>query len=169
MKLILSDRSLALPSLDSTTQFIDLSQKKIKNCVGCFGCWTKTPGKCVIRDDATTIYPLIASSNRVIYISKIKYGSYDTIMKTILERSIPVQQAFIRLHHGESHHIQRNVVPKQAVIIGYGASSPEEETLFRQLISRNAYNMNFEHTQVHVVLEHLLEETLKSEVSKWKN
>lgn len=68
MKLILSDRSLALPSLDSTTQFIDLSQKKIKNRVGCFGCWTKTPGKCVIRDDATTIYPLIASSNRVIYI-----------------------------------------------------------------------------------------------------
>ena len=83
MKLILSDRSLALPSLDSTTQFIDLSQKKIKNCVGCFGCWTKTPGKCVIRDDATTIYPLIASSNRVIYISKIKYGSYDTIMDIV--------------------------------------------------------------------------------------
>jgi multimeric flavodoxin WrbA len=23
---------------------IDLREKKVKNCVGCFSCWTKTPG-----------------------------------------------------------------------------------------------------------------------------
>lgn len=22
----------------------------IHNCIGCFGCWVKTPGACVIRD-----------------------------------------------------------------------------------------------------------------------
>ena len=53
MTLILSDRPLHIPDMDqSTTELIDLSALKIANCVGCFGCWTKTPGKCVIRDDA---------------------------------------------------------------------------------------------------------------------
>ena len=119
MKLILSDRPLIVPKTeDHDIKLIDLSQLKITNCIGCFGCWTKTPGKCVIRDDAVQVYPLIARSEKVMYISKVKYGSYDTIMKTMLERAIPVQQAFIRLLHGETHHVQRKVVPKQAVVIG---------------------------------------------------
>lgn len=58
MKLIMSDRSIGNVRLTaSDVIYVDLSSKKIANCVGCFGCWTKTPGKCVIRDDATEIYP----------------------------------------------------------------------------------------------------------------
>ena len=63
MNLLLSD--IALPTSlprKKESQYIDLSKLKIKNCVGCFGCWVKTPGKCVIRDDATKVYPLIAKS-----------------------------------------------------------------------------------------------------------
>ena len=38
MKLILSDRPLALPMQNESIRFVDLSQLKIANCVGCFGC-----------------------------------------------------------------------------------------------------------------------------------
>lgn len=107
MNLILSDKWINLPADNDATEFIDLSGLKISNCIGCFGCWTKTPGKCVIRDDAVKIYPKIAASDRVLYVSRIKYGGYDTVMKTMLERAIPVQQAFIRLLNGETHHVQR--------------------------------------------------------------
>ena len=34
---------------DEAYRYVDLSSLKISNCVGCFGCWVKTPGKCVIR------------------------------------------------------------------------------------------------------------------------
>lgn len=113
MNLILSDRPLCLPGIGcGGTEYIDLSQLHIANCVGCFGCWTKTPGKCVIRDDAVQVYPRIAQSDRVLYVSRVKYGGYDTTMKTMLERAIPVQQAFIRLWQGETHHVQRAVKPK---------------------------------------------------------
>ena len=168
MKLILSDRPLDLTVKDpDQIKVIDLSALKIHNCVGCFGCWTKTPGRCVIRDDAVTVYPLIAQSDHVIYVSRIKYGGYDTVMKTMLERAIPVQQAFIHLVDGECHHVQRAVAPKQAVIVGYGADSPEEQALFRRLVERNARNMNFEDFQVLFSSEEELESLVRKEAAKW--
>ena len=126
MNLLLSDTPLQfeLPERPEN-QYIDLSALKIANCIGCFGCWVKTPGKCVIRDDATSIYPAIAKSERLIYVSRVKFGCYDTVMKTMLERAIPIQQAFIRIYHGETHHVQRNVKEKDAVIIAYGEISRE--------------------------------------------
>lgn len=45
-------------------------------------------------------------------------------MKTMLERAIPVQQAFIRVVDGETHHEQRAVVPKRATIVAYGPRRP---------------------------------------------
>ena len=168
MNLILSDRPLELPDLNPrTTTYIDLSQLHIANCVGCFGCWVKTPGKCVIRDDAVRAYPRIAESSRVLYVSRIQFGSYDTPMKTMLERAIPVQQAFIRLWHGEAHHVQRRVLPKQATIIGYGDISAEEQGVFRRLVARNAYNMNFESYQVHFVSEANVQNAVWEEVQSW--
>lgn len=168
MKLIMSDRPLSLDGLDrEEIHYVDLPALQIANCVGCFGCWTKTPGRCVIRDDATKVYPLIAASEAVIYVSHILYGGYDTVMKTMLERAIPVQQAFIRVLEGETHHVQRAVVPKKAVIIAYGAPEEEEKALFRQMVARNAHNMNFTQYDVLFCAEDAVEETVKAEVEKW--
>lgn len=49
MNLLLSDIALpiSLPR-KKENQYIDLSKLKIKNCVGCFGCWVKTPEKRVL-------------------------------------------------------------------------------------------------------------------------
>ena len=169
MKLIMSDRPLDVPEIHSGgITFIDLSELKIANCVGCFGCWTKTPGKCVIRDDAVKVYPLIAESRRILYVTRVRYGCYDTPMKTMLERAIPVQQAFIRLHYGETHHVQRSVAPKQAVILGYGDISAQEQAVFRQLVARNANNMNFESYRVEFVPEADLEQAVRKELALWE-
>lgn len=34
----------------------------VKTCVGCFGCWVKTPARCVIADRAVDIPALFARS-----------------------------------------------------------------------------------------------------------
>ncbi len=168
MKLILSDKYLDITLNNDDIKIIDLSSLKIHNCTGCYGCWTKTPGKCVIRDDATKVYPYIAKSDRVIYVSRIKYGGYDTVMKTMLERAIPIQTAFIRLHKGETHHIQRDVALKKAIIIAYGNISDEEKDVFKSLIKRNSYNMNFESYKIIFANESEIEEVVKKEVNKWE-
>lgn len=168
MRLIMSDRPVDVAYVDDTAvKFIDLSKLKISNCVGCFGCWTRTPGKCVFRDDATKVYPYIAASDRVVYVSRVCYGGYDSIMKTMLERVIPVQQAFIRIHNGETHHVQRAVKAKKATIVAYGDISPEEQDIFRQLIARNAHNMSFESHEIVFTTEAAVDDAVKKAVEKW--
>lgn len=167
MNLVMSDRPLSLPA-EYTGTFIDLSQLRIRSCTGCFGCWIKTPGRCVIRDDAVKVYPFIAQAQKVLYVSRLCFGSYDTTMKTMLERAIPIQQAFIRLHNGETHHVQRAVARKDAVIIAYGDTSEQEQEVFRRLVARNANNMLFESWRIRFVPEAQAEEAARQEVSAWE-
>ena len=168
MKLILSDKFLDIPKdLCPETEVIDLSQMKIASCLGCFGCWIKTPGRCVIRDDAVRVYPLIAKSQKIIYVSKVKYGGYGQVMKTMLERSIPVQKAFIHLSQGETHHVQRDVAMKEALIIAYGCQDAQEMALFERLAERNKRNMSFESARVVFAREEELEALVLKEVAKW--
>lgn len=166
MNLILSDRSLSL-ELSSQETMIHLSSLNIRQCVGCFSCWVKTPGKCVIRDDAIHIYPLIAKSENLILVSQIVFGGFDTVMKKMLERALPIQQPFMRIHHGEIHHIQRNVADKKATILIYGQYSEEEKQIFKRLIKRNQYNLNFDTAQVLFVEESMLEKTIQKVVKSW--
>ena len=168
MRLLLSDAPLpaGLP-VRKNWHYLDLNQLRIANCRGCFGCWVKTPGRCVIRDDAVSVYPLIARSSDLIYVSRIFCGSYDVPMKTMLERAIPVQQAFIRLYCGETHHVQRAVQKKDAVILAYGSISPEEQAVFKRLVARNAYNMMFRTHRVRFTPPQQLEAVVKQEVSAW--
>jgi hypothetical protein len=45
---------------------VDLRNKKIKNCAGCFSCWTKTPGSCIHKDDMTQeLFPQWLESDEV--------------------------------------------------------------------------------------------------------
>lgn len=170
MKLILSDRALDINSNNkSGIRYFDLSSMKIANCMGCFGCWTKTPGKCVIRDDATIVYPCIAASDTLMYVSRIKYGGYDTVMKTMLERAIPVQQAFIRIHEGETHHVQRAVTSKKAIIVAYGEHiTIEEKEIFRELVARNSHNMNFKSYEIIFATEDTVDETVGKILEQWE-
>lgn len=168
MKIILSDRPLSLNLGDrADVVSFDLSHMKIAPCVGCFGCWTRTPGKCVIRDDAVKVYPVLARSDTALYVSRVRYGGYDLVMKTMLERAIPVQQAFIRLLDGETHHVQRAVVPKRAVIVAYGARDKAEEELFRRLVARNAKNMSFQSYEIRFTDEEQVEAEVRREVETW--
>ena len=169
MKIVLSDRplSLDLGNREDVVSF-DLSHMKIAPCVGCFGCWTRPPGKCVIRDDAVRVYLRLAESDTAIYVSRVRYGGYDMVMKTMLERAIPVQQAFIRLLDGETHHVQRAVVPKKATIVAYGVRDREEEDLFRRLVVRNAKNMSFQNYEIRFTDEEQVEAEVHREVETWE-
>ena len=53
-------------------EVVHLRKKKIKNCAGCFSCWTKTPGTCIHKDDMTQeLFPKWLESDLVVLASPL--------------------------------------------------------------------------------------------------
>jgi multimeric flavodoxin WrbA len=48
----LEELSRALEKENHTVNKLELRNMGINYCTGCWGCWLKTPGRCVIRDDS---------------------------------------------------------------------------------------------------------------------
>jgi len=90
-------------------QLIDLTQYKIKPCLGCFGCWTKTPGKCIQQDDMAALLPKISDTDLVIYAQPLYVFSVPGIAKNFLDRLLPRLQPFlVENAAGETRHPLRS-------------------------------------------------------------
>ncbi len=72
------------------TENICLVYKKILQCAGCFGCWSKTPGKCVIRDDMEDLMKIFLDSDIVGLATPLYTGTMTALMKNFLDRMIPI-------------------------------------------------------------------------------
>lgn len=120
----------------------------------------------MIRDDQVLIYPKVAVTKEIVFICRIRYGCYDVPFKAMIERCLPLQQPFLRVFHQETHHEQRGVEIKDAIIIGYGIEDEEEKEIFEKLIKRNANNMCLGSYKVIFAIESEIEEVLLKEVSE---
>ncbi len=114
-------------------EVINLKEKKIRYCIGCFTCWTKTPGLCIHKDDMTKdIYPKFLSSDLCILATPLYHYTVNALMKTFLERTLPAVQPFFVKKDGVTKHPLRHEMPLMAVISVAGFP---EESVFDQLKS----------------------------------
>lgn len=116
---------------------------KEKFCTGCFGCWLKTPGRCVIPDAFQCMGEKLAKAEELIIISRCSFGSYSSAVKNILDRSISYISPFFVIRKGEMHHKPRykNSLTVSALFYGPDITDDEKETA-RRLVEANALNMN---------------------------
>lgn len=130
------------------TQIINLRDKKIASCLGCFGCWVKTPGECLTDDDGREIAKAVVQSDLVINITPITFGGYSYELKKALDRLIPIISPFFTKIEGEVHHKPRYERYPNYISLGILSEMNEEMAVtFRNLVARNAINM---HNQLHL-------------------
>lgn len=114
-------------------EVVSLRKKTIKPCAGCFSCWTKTPGKCIHKDDMTQeLFPQWLESDLVVYASPLYHYTVNSEMKGFLERTLPVLEPFCVPQDGRTVHPLRHPVPK--VVLLSVAGFPED-SVFDQLSS----------------------------------
>ncbi|MEI6613793.1 MAG: flavodoxin family protein [Chrysiogenales bacterium] len=133
----------ALKARSWQTKAFALAGMDIKPCRGCFSCWVKTPGVCVIRDDGQEpILRAWAEADFIAFLTPITFGGYAPELKKAMDRIIPILLPFFIKIHGETHHPQR--YPQQRRLLAVGTQKQEDadsESIFRRLVQRNALNM----------------------------
>lgn len=85
--LVIHDTELPVKA-EYADSFFFAGNRRVR-CRGCFGCWLKTPGECVMHDGSQHIGSRMARSREVWIFSKILYGGFSAEVKRILDRCIP--------------------------------------------------------------------------------
>jgi multimeric flavodoxin WrbA len=98
-------------------EVVNLREKKIKKCIGCFTCWTKTPGKCIHKDDMTKeLFPKWLKSDLVVYATPLYHYTVNAEMKAFIERTLPVLEPFFEQHDNRTMHPLRQTPPDAVVL-----------------------------------------------------
>lgn len=76
------------------TELLELRHLNIRPCTGCLGCWTKTPGRCVQRDDMDRVYAAIAAADVVVESFPLYFYGIPGTLKTLTDRCLPYTKAY---------------------------------------------------------------------------
>ena len=106
-------------------EVINLHKKNINNCIGCFTCWTKTPGRCIHKDDMTgELFGKWLESDMVVYATPLYNYGVNATLKVFMERTIPSMEPFFEVQDGRMFHPLRSKTP--AVVMLSVAGMPDE-------------------------------------------
>ena len=131
---------LEMRNIDVTSRI--MREIDIKFCTGCFGCWVKTPGKCVIDDESRNITKQMVRADVLVYLTPISFGGYSYQLKKAVDRFIPNILPYFKCYNGETHHKQR--YENRSRLVAYGVldrEDKEQERMFALLNYRNFLNM----------------------------
>jgi len=100
------------------------SAEGLAPCLGCFGCWLRTPGRCVIPGDRwEAVFGSFVRANLVVMAGEIPYGSFSPAIKSALDRWLPALLPFFRRFRGEMHHVPRYRRVPRILSLALGPSS----------------------------------------------
>ncbi len=133
----------ALAARGAAVDLVSLRMRDIAPCAGCFGCWTKTPGECVIADGAREVLRSYVGSDLVVYATPVTFGGYSSQLKKMLDRLIPFLDPRFAVVGGEVHHrLRYRRYPKTIGLGTLPSPDPGAERLFAQLVARNGLNVH---------------------------
>ena len=92
----------------NTIEQINVNNKNIKPCQGCFYCWKKTPGKCVISDDMDELYTKYFDTELIIWSFPLYYYGMPSQVKMFVDRLMPNNHPQIINDNGRARHPLRH-------------------------------------------------------------
>ncbi len=108
-------------SEELTIQELTVSQLDIRPCLGCFSCWSKTPGQCCIADDMDRVLEKLLWADVTVWSFPLYYFSVPGPLKNLIDRQLPLVLPFMSPDGGEtgsgSHPTRYDMSGKKTVVI----------------------------------------------------
>jgi multimeric flavodoxin WrbA len=92
---------------EADISFFNMTEETIKNCIGCWDCWVKTPGRCVHKDIMERHYTHLINADNTVFLLDTHQGFLSGNTKTFIDRLIPLYHPYIRIEAGEMNHYPR--------------------------------------------------------------
>ena len=157
MKVILHDLGAEYTEmLQKKCDMVVYADGKYAPCQGCFGCWTKNPAECHMKDSLHQVCRVIGKADELIIISENCYGAYSPVIKNVLDRSIGSSTPLSTYRGKQMHHTLRYGKHDLFRVFTYGDITSEEKATFELMAARNALNDGYRESSV-VVLKSLSE------------
>jgi len=114
-------------SLKLTRSFLDgagyeadiirVAELAIKPCRGCYACWEKTLGQCVIKDDMAEILHKIIAADVMIWSFPLYYFSVPGALKNLIDRQLPLNLPFMSDGNANGGHPPRYDLSRQRHVV----------------------------------------------------
>jgi multimeric flavodoxin WrbA len=105
----------------------EIGKENMTSCIGCFSCWIKNPGVCIINDMVNTINRECVNSDFIIFLTPVIFGQFSANIKNALDRSIPAQLPFFKKVNGVTAHPWRYGRFPAHIFVGYSDDMLDEE------------------------------------------
>ncbi len=123
---------------DTWVKTLELSKLNLGPCLGCLGCWTKTPGRCVQRDDMDRIYRAISEADVIIESFPLYFYGIPGPLKTMTDRCLPYTKAY-GWSGGEKHELRDPKMLKKKLVLISSCWHTGTEKLYASV--RSAYDL----------------------------
>ncbi len=121
---------------------IRVIDKDIAPCQGCFGCWERMDGHCVIEDDQNAILDIYREADVIIWSFPLYCYGMPSHLKAFLDRTIPlVKMKMVQTEDGTVRHVALADFSKIHTLVICGCGFPDWDGNFDglKIMCRNGF------------------------------
>ncbi len=111
----------------ATTRRLYVTELDINGCLGCFNCWTKTPGKCIHRDDMDWVIPEFMEADIVVFATPIYNNNIIHYLQRLTERFLPSALPWQVENGDTTRHPARHTRKPQKTVLIASAGFPDHQ------------------------------------------
>ncbi|MBR4424583.1 MAG: flavodoxin family protein [Oscillospiraceae bacterium] len=119
---------------EHTLHIVRVIERQIAPCTGCFQCWQRMDGHCVIEDDQNAILDLYRAADLVIWSFPLYCYGMPSHLKALLDRTIPLVKMQMRQEaDGRVQHETLTDFSRQRTLVFCGCGFPDWDGNFDSL------------------------------------
>lgn len=114
-------------------EIVNVIEKQVKPCRGCFGCWKTGTGNCVLQDDQNGILAGYRNADVVVWSFPLYCYGMPSHLKAVLDRTIPLISMKMEVVDGCTRHVPIMDFSRLHTVVICGCGFPNYEHNFEGL------------------------------------